>query len=89
MREFDNELKALIEYLIDRINELMLDDKSISDLYETIKTCVNQHRKSRGDCLFVVPADILFSLVKDEIYGELIKNNNNNNTGNGNNNNNE
>ena len=89
MREFDNELKALIEYLIDRINELMLDDKSISDLYETIKTCVNQHRKSRGDCLFVVPADILFSLVKDEIYGELNKNNNNNrngNNGNGNNN---
>ena len=67
MREIDNELKAFIEYLIDRINELMLDDKSISDLYKTIKTCVNQPRKSRGDCLFVVPADKLFSLVKDEI----------------------
>ena len=89
MQEFDNELKAFIEYLIDKINKLMLDDDSISYFYGEIKKCVNKHTKSRGDCLLVVPTDILFSLVKDEIYGELIKNNNNNNTGNGNNNNNE
>jgi len=91
MREFDNELKAFVEYLIDKINKLMLDDDSISYLYDEIKKCVNQHIKSRGDCLLVVPADKLFSLVKDEIYGELNKNNNNNrnrNNGNGNNNNN-
>ena len=89
MREFDNELKAFIEYLIDKINELMLDDKSISDLYKKIKNGVDNHTKSRGDCLFHLPSEELFSLVKDEIYGELNKNNNNNNTGNGNNNNNE
>ena len=90
-RRFDNELKAFIEYLIDEINKLMLDDDSISDLYDEIKKCVNQ-RKSRGDCLLVVPTDILFSLVKDEIYDELNKNNNNRkgnnvngNNGNGNN----
>ena len=77
MREFDNELKAFIEYLIDKINKLMLDDDSISYLYDEIKKCVNQHRTSRGDCLLVVPTDKLFSLVKDEIYGELNKNNNN------------
>jgi hypothetical protein len=87
MRKFDNELKAFIEYLIDKINKLMLDDDSISYLYDEIKKCLRQPTKSRGDCLLVVPADKLFSLVKDEIYGELNKNNNNN-TGNGNNNNN-
>lgn len=79
MKDFDDELKAFIEYLIDKINKLMLDDDSISYLYDEIKKCVNQHRTSRGDCLFVVPTDKLFSLVKDEIYGELNKNKNKNN----------
>jgi hypothetical protein len=97
------ELKAFIEYLLDKINSLMLEkEQGMEDMnfvfyYRKIRECISAHNRSRLYCLMdQLPTD-LFSEIYDELGIELFKKNkngkrngiknNNGNNNNGNNNN--